>query len=559
MSSHNNLVSIDDVADVLDRVRQKGVRVWLEDGQLRYKAPKNALTDQEIARLRGSKEQVVTFLRQARSRVTDLAREDIAGLNVAPLTFSQLQHWNFYQLGDHRALRHLAAATRLLGRLNIDALRKAVAELVRTQDALRTRFVIYDGVPMQQIAESGDWDLKVDDLTTVSGTRLESEMSRRIEQVIRHPIDVTVGPLFEVRLLRLTENENVLIVALEHIIADMWSLNLFLRDLFIGYAQVLKGYGFSLPKVSVQFADFAVWQRSHQAAWHAKHGAYWKERLSGCGRLGFPNDADKPVGAAPTGWAMVPVQVGGALSAELREWCRLRRSTTVMGIFTAYVALVMRWCNVSDTVIRFEGNGRISQRIENTIGYFTAPLYLRIALFEDDRFDDLLNRIKDEYCMALEHADSSYLEAQLPRPEFTRNTAFNWVSRGAKTGPSELDGTTDEIACSPFPFSNPFLSDLERDTEPFILFGEDAMHTLAQSGEPGSGSGHLTGTLNEVIQSRESAAHSDPERGIVAGVYFLRSRLSIATMERFARNFVTFAEALVRNPHRRVKDIALSN
>lgn len=508
------------IEDLLGSMRKKGVRLWLEGRRLRYKAPKNALTQAEIEVLREFSGQIVTLQEStARQKITDPRLEVRPRLDSAPLSFSQLQHWNLYQLRERRAFRHLASVKRLCGRLNVDALRRSVSEVVRRHDTLRTRIVVCDGTPIQEIAESGDWELKVEDLTAVSESCREVEINRRIEQVILEPVDVAVGPLFEAKLLRFKENEHVLIVAMEHIISDEWSLDIFLRDLFTAYAHILKGHAISLPEIPIQFADYAVWQRSAQKSWIEKHGAYWNERLSGCERLRFPVDGSLP-SEARLGWRIVPVQIGKDLNAELHEWCRLRRTTVVMSVCSAYVGLVLRWCNVSETVIRYESNGRVSQKLENAIGYFTSPLFLRIKLLEDDSFADLLNQTREEYCRAYEHADSSYMEAQLPRPEFARNTAFNWIPQGSKIVASDLDGSEDAINCSAVPFINPRLKNLERDTEPFIVF-------------------------------------FDSDDGIVGGVWFPLNRFSVSTMERFGRNFLVFIRGMLRQPEGRVKDISL--
>lgn len=520
MTSANNLVSTDTIDDVLGAVREKGVRLWSENGQLHYKAPKGALTQEEIARLRVSKDQIILHLeRAAAAQIAEPRAEPRRWLDHIPLTFSQLAHWNLYRLNERPAIRQVASATRLRGWLNVDALQKSVAEVVRRHDALRTRIVVMNGTPTQVISESSDHELRVDDLTALSGTRCEVEIERRIEQFILESVDVAIDPLFAALLLRLRDDEQVLVVAMEHMISDMYSLNILLRDLFTVYMQALKGRAFSLPEIPVQFPDYAVWQRNSQRLWIEKQGAYWDQRLTGCKRLRFPVDKDLPT-ATRVGWGTVPIQIGSDLKAELREWCRLKRTTLVMSVFTAYVGLVLRWCDASEAVFKYQSDGRFSPRIENTIGSFAAALYLRIRLLEDDSFVDLMNRAAEEYCRAYEHADFSYMAAQVPRPEFTGNPAFNWVPQVSKIDLSGLDGSENTIKCFPVHFAHPMLKKLDMDNEPTIV---------------------LHDTDNEVI----------------GGVHFPLNRFSVNTMERFARNFLVFVGALLRQPNGRVKETVL--
>lgn len=520
MDPVNNQGSMDKVADVLASVRKKGVKLWAEDGQLHYKAPKGALLQEEVERLRLLRNQVVALLE--RINVEDSAEpklEPRSPLNRAPLAFSQLAHWHLYGLSERRAMRQVASATRVRGRLSLDALRKSIADVVHRHEALRTRIIVLDGVPIQDISESGDCEIIVDDVTTLSESFREVEVKRLIEQLILEPIDVAAGPLFGVRLVKLRDDEYVLIMAMEHMIADGLSLNVLARDLLVAYMQALKRCAFPLPKIPVQFADYAVWQRNTQRSWLAKHGAYWNKRLIGYQRLRFPEDQSLQV-ATLLGRGTIPLQIGKDLKAQLREWSRLRQTTLVMTVFTAYVALVLRWCNASESVIPYQFDGRVNPTVENTIGYFASVLYLRIELREDDSFIDLVHRVTVEYCQAYEHADFSYMAAQVPRPEFTRNTVFNWVPQGSNLDLSALDGSADAITCSQIRFTRPMLKTLELDVEPMILL-------------------------------------FDTDDEVVGGIYFSLNRFSLSRMERFGRNFLMFIEALLRQPERRVRDILL--
>jgi len=462
---------------------------------------------------------VALLERAASAEAGEPTFEPSPGPDHVPLTFSQVAHWNLYQLGQRPAIRQIACATRLLGRLDLDALRSSAAWIFRRHDALRTRIVIYDGLPTQEIDETRDCELNVEELSGLPESFREVEVLRLIESFILKPIDVAAGPLSGVLLLRLGENEHVLIVAMEHMVSDAFSMDILLRELLATYAQILRGRAVSLPKVLVQFGEFALLQRRAQGSLLEKHGPYWNAHLAGCHRVTFPPDYSS-LNESRSGWGTVPVQIGRDLKLELRKWCRRMRTTLVMSVLAAYIGLTLRWCNVSEAVIQFQTDGRVSPAIENTIGYFASVLYLRIQCLERDTFVDLLKRIIDEYCKAYEHADYSYMEAQVPRPEFTRNTCFNWVPQGSKVDLSDLDGSEDAIACYPLPFAHPMLRNLERDTEPVILL-------------------------------------YDTDGDTVGGIHFPLNRLSKETMERFGRNFLVFIGALLRQPEGRIKDISL--
>jgi hypothetical protein len=518
VKSVKSQLSMGGLVKFIGDARKKGVRLWSENGNLHYKAPKGSLTQDEIERFRSSRDQVVAFLeRVPGAQTAEPKLEPRSGRDRAPMACQQLAHWNWYQLNERRAIRQIASATRLRGRLNVEALRESITEIVRRHDALRTRIVVVEGTPVQEISQSGGCQVEWDDLTALSESLREVEVKRLIEKHILDPVDVAEAPLLAVRLLRLGAEEHVLIVAMEHMISDAFSLNVLLREIFTAYVQLLKGQGLSLPEIPLQFPDYAVWQRNSLKSWIEKHGAYWNERITGCQRLRFPEDK-MPLTTTRLGWGVVPLRIGMDLKKELREWCRLRRTTLVMSIFTAYVALVLRWCDRSEAVVLYQSDGRFNPEMQNTIGYFASALCLRIRILEDDSFVELMDRVTEEYCKAYEHADSSYFASQMPRPEFLRNSAFNWVPAGTEF---DIPGLEDAITCAPVDFVDPLSRNLDVDSEPSVL--------LYDAGE--------SDTSGEV--------------------WFPRNRFSADTMERFGRNFLAFIGALLRQPQERVKDIVL--
>jgi hypothetical protein len=486
------------------------------------------LTKEEIQRLRTFREQIIARLEASPdTQAADLILQARRQAEHLPLTFSQLSHWDWYQLGERRSVRVIASAMRLCGPFNIDSLQRSIAEVIRRHEALRTHIVVRHGVPSQEVAEQGDWNLTTDDLTTLPEPLREKELRNLIEREVLEPVDVTVGPLLGMKLVKLRVEEHVLIVAMEHVISDMFSMSLFWRELLRAYAQAAVGRPFSLPEVPIQFADYALWRRQSHESWLAKHGRYWNKRLSGCQRVMFPSEGGIR-SITRVGWGTASVRIGRDLKAKLLDWCRVKHTTLAMAVLTAYTGLVLRWCAVSDVVVQLITDGRVIPKIENTIGYFAFPLSLRIELLEDDRFIHLLSRVTTEYCNAHTHSDYGYIEAQTPRPEFVRNTAFNWIPNGSNSWMSQVcdvqlsepGGLPSEMTCVPVPFEHPVLKILDTDREPFILL-------------------------------------FDTDEEVVGGVHFPLSRFGVETMERFVRNFHLFVSMLTEEPAKRLKDMPL--
>lgn len=494
------------VAGFVSMLRRRDIILWSKHGELRYKAPKGVLTDDDLVTLRQLRIQVVALL----EREATVVGQGVSSANCrAPLSFTQLAHWNTYHLDDRTGIRQIASATRVLGRLDTAAFSSGIDCVIQRHAALRTRIVVVDGVPLQEVSDSGYGELELVDLAAFSAVARDIEVSRLIERAILEPVDVGGGALLSMRLLKLADREQVLIVAMEHMISDMISMDIFLRELFSVYMQIASGRSCSLPEVPASFPMYALRQRDGESSLLEKLKPYWTEHLMRCGRVRFPNQSDVQTADRP-GWGTVPIRIGRDLRADLQRWSRIRKTTLAMSVFTAYVALVLRLCRVSQCLIQYQCDGRADSTLANAIGFFAMPLYLSVHIAEDDNFIDLLGKVTEEYCRAYENADFGYLSAQMPRPGFTCNTVFNWVPEARRCSPSSEE-TSANVAFSPIRFAHPISRVLEIDAEPYVF--------LVDEGEK-----------------------------VVGDLYFPNNRFSPQHMVRLGWSFIEMLGALLKQP-----------
>lgn len=438
----------------------------------------------------------------------------------APLAYSQLTHWHLFRLAERPAHRYLASATRVRGVACIEALRRSLAEVVHRHEALRTRIVICDGDPVQEIYEAEQSHLTVVDLTAYPSADRSGAAERHIEQLMLKPIDATRDPLFEVQVIKLQEEEFILAIVMQHLISDMFSLSVFSRELISIYRQVLQGRVPSLPPVLTQISDYALSQKNGEETWRCQHEAYWNERLARYPHLKFPEDAEARV-APRADWGSVSARIGTEVTARLRNAARLRHTTLVLGMLTAYVALTLRWCEAREGAFRCVTDGRSEPELENTIGFVASVLYPGVALHSADTFADLLDRVTEAYCEAYEHQDFFYLSARVPQPELIRGPSFNWIPLGGgSAAASQGSGADRDVTPAAIPLTDDVLSRLDFHQEPGLLLYET-------------------------------------QGGIVANLHFPLSRFTTKTMERFARNFLVFAETALTDPEVLVRDMPL--
>jgi hypothetical protein len=276
------------IATLVERTRSKGVKLWSEAGRLRYAAPKGVLTTLDLEVLKSSNEGILSFLESENRLPSDLGLQPLLSTDDAPLTFSQLAGWQLLGLDSRASARQVAWAVRICGHLNVEFLEAAIAELVRRHEALRTRIVTRAKQIRQVVDEPRLPVLRIVDLGAMPGDTVDTQIVRRIEAFTSENVSVAIGPLFQAMLLRHTDDDHALLIALDHLISDAFSLSILLRELCTAYTQRIQGKVISLPSVAIQFCGYARWQSEMWGSWSPIHGDYWRSLLEGFRVARFP-------------------------------------------------------------------------------------------------------------------------------------------------------------------------------------------------------------------------------------------------------------------------------
>ncbi|MBV9110009.1 MAG: amino acid adenylation domain-containing protein, partial [Gemmatimonadetes bacterium] len=329
-----------------------------------------------------------------------------------PLSFAQERLWFLDRLQPGSAFYNSPVALRLGGALDVAALERAIGQVVRRHESLRTVFAEVDGAPVQVIAPFAGFTLEVEDVAPGDAAR------RAAEEAVR-PFDLAAGPLFRARLLRVAPEDHVLSIGMHHVVTDGWSQGILLRELAALYASFAAGSEVALPDLPVQYADFAAWQRAHLrgAALDAQL-AFWRGRLAGAPELlELPTDRPRPAVQAFRG-ARIPVALDGELVGKLRALGHREGATLYMVVLAAFQLLLSRWAGSDDVVVGSPIAGRGRREVEELIGFFVNTLVLRTDLSGDPGFREALRRVRETTLGAYEHQDLPFekLVAEL-RPE----------------------------------------------------------------------------------------------------------------------------------------------
>uniref|UniRef100_UPI0022771BB7 condensation domain-containing protein n=1 Tax=Streptomyces sp. NRRL S-340 TaxID=1463901 RepID=UPI0022771BB7 len=348
-----------------------------------------------------------------------------------PLSFAQQRLWFLNRLMPDSAFYTLCDAFRVRGRLDLDALRRALRMLVARHETLRTAFVERDGVPYQVIdAADGPAARRAAALTRVELTALplaEREESARglVAAEAQTPFRLEDGALLRVVVARLADDEHLLVVTTHHIVSDAWSVGVLVEELGRLYRECVTGAPAGLAPLDVQYADFAVWQRDWMSgAVQEEQLAYWKRALDGAPSvLRLPADHPRPAVQSERG-ETVEFALPEALVTALEELSREQGVTLFMTLLGAFQVLLARHAGHEDIVVGVPAAGRTRTETEPLIGFFVNTLPLRVTCAAGLSFRELLEQVREAALGAFAHQDLPFealVETLAPERDLSHN------------------------------------------------------------------------------------------------------------------------------------------
>ncbi|HEX2079919.1 MAG TPA: amino acid adenylation domain-containing protein, partial [Longimicrobium sp.] len=370
--------------------------------------------------------------------------EDEYADEALPLSFAQQRLWFLEQLEPGGSAYNVPVALRLRGALDVPALERAVEEIVRRHEVLRTTFAQAGGEPVQVIAPAGPLPLPVEPVAD------EDEMLRRAREEARRPFDLARGPLFRPLLFRLAGDDHLLLLNLHHAVSDGWSMAVLYGELSALYGAFRQGLPSPLPELPIQYADYALWQREHLAAGEMdRQLAWWKERLAGAPAvLELPLDRPRAVGQDDAGASehlALPPEVSEALAALARR----EGATMFMVLLAAWQTLLARCSGQDDVVVGSPIAGRTRTETERLIGFFVNTLALRTDLSGDPPFRRLLHAVRETTLEAYAHQDLPFerlVEEVAPERSLTHSPVFQafFVLQNVEEGALSMPGVQAE-------------------------------------------------------------------------------------------------------------------
>ncbi|RMN29860.1 Non-ribosomal peptide synthetase, terminal component, partial [Pseudomonas coronafaciens pv. zizaniae] len=324
-----------------------------------------------------------------------------------PLSFAQQRQWFLAQMEGASVAYHIPAGLRILGALDEPALQRSLNRIVARHEVLRTTFVQQtadQSVVLRIHPEETGCPLRKYDLTThADGSR---ELARLVDEEAIRRFDLQQGPLIRGSLVRLSDEEHVLLLTMHHIVSDGWSMGILTRELGALYASGCQDEAAPLPPLLIQYADYAMWQRSWLSGevLH-KQSTYWQTALLDApALLMLPADRVRPAQQDYTG-ASVAVVLDATLSNELKTLSRRHGTTLFMTLLAGWATVLSRLSGQDEVVIGSPVANRMSAEVEGLIGFFANTLALRVDVSDDPTVEALLSRVKACTLAAYEHQD----------------------------------------------------------------------------------------------------------------------------------------------------------
>jgi hypothetical protein len=343
-----------------------------------------------------------------------------------PLSFAQERQWFLWQLDPQGNAYHIPIALHLRGALQVPALENAFNLLIARHQSLRTAFVQTDTGVYQRIAHEQTLTLTVDPLAEPGGD-IDAQIKAYVQQAVAERFDLQTGPLLRVRLLRLAQDEHVLVLTQHHIVSDGASMQIMVRELVQLYAASRLDQPAELPALSIQYADYAIWQRHWmQAGERERQLAYWSQRLAGEQQvLELPLDHPRPATQSHRG-ASLERALSGALSRQLKQLAQQENVTPFMLLLAAFQTLLHRYSRQREISVGVPNANRNRVETECLLGFFVNTQVLRSEIDGQLPFRDLLQQVRRHALDAQAHQELPFeqlVEALQPERSLSYNPA----------------------------------------------------------------------------------------------------------------------------------------
>ncbi|MCC8367902.1 amino acid adenylation domain-containing protein [Xenorhabdus sp. PB61.4] len=423
-----------DVAQIVDEALEQGITLFVVNNRLQYETSCDSIPTELLNKWKQHKQELIDFLNQLNSEEQTQAShflQDVQRTEKAdhyPLSFSQQRLWFIDQLAGGSLQYNCIFDFRIREAINIKAFEDTVKSLLERHEVLRTYFEIINNEPRQFIAADYDIPITYYDLSALSETEKNDQIKQFSKEEENQLFDLSTDLMLRLRLIKLAEDDYLIIYTVHHIAFDGWSASIFLSEFFTLYRAYCQGKANPLLPLKIQYTDYVQWQQSWlQGNVLEKQLTYWQNQLAGISPVhNIPLDNPR-TGKQNIGGRLHIQRISSHLTQAVRGLCAKHNVTLFMFLETAFAVLLSRYSNEKDIVIGTGLAGRRHYDIEPLIGFFVNSLAIRTDLSGNPTFSELLKQNSRTILDAYEHQDLPFelvVEKLSPERSLNYNPIF---------------------------------------------------------------------------------------------------------------------------------------
>ena len=391
------------VKQILQPHLDRGLELWLEGDALRFKAPKELMTQDLVAVLKANKPDILAWLK-AESETDDAPREPEL-LDEYPLAYTQGAIWMLYKFAPNSPAYNTTFACTLAPGLDEAAVRQAFHALMVRHPVLRSTFIDTEHGPRQRV-----WSHLPMPLQMVNGSNWsETELQRQLHQEADAPFDLHTESCLRVKLFQNTVQGDILIATIQHVGADLWALLIVAQDIKAFYEKAVRGEALSVPPVGACYHEHVEWQQGFlESARGKQERFYWQQQLTGAPlAISLPEDKPRPpllqLQASTTTHRVTKERY-----LAIRQFCKQQGITPFVFVQTAFQLLVHQRTSAQDFLVGTPTMGRSRKGMDQVVGDFANPVVLRAAITPQTTVQCLFNQVKKTLLAAMEYQECPF-------------------------------------------------------------------------------------------------------------------------------------------------------
>jgi len=377
---------------LLVTLNKQGINLYVEDGRLKSRAAAGAITPALAEKIKALKDSLILLLSNSKGAVQDFEIPEFDRRSPICLSHAQQRVWFIDLLEGQSPQYNIPTVLRLNGTLNITAVSNALDMILNRHEILRTRYIEVQGEGRQIIDEAISADFVVESAVGCNETQLHDKVAAEVSRAF----NLRFNSMMRVLLLKVSDTEHILVFTLHHIAADGWSLGLIVKEFSELYSAACLKRTPSLTPLSLQYADFAMWQRKGNGKQRDDEQLqYWTEQLQELPELhSLPTDHPRPATQVFSG-GLVHSHVDKATVSDLHQLAQRHNVTLFMLLQSAFAVVLSRYSGSSDIVMGTPTAGRHHKQLENMVGFFVNNLVLRHKIDPSLTFSNFLRRAAD--------------------------------------------------------------------------------------------------------------------------------------------------------------------